>query len=308
MSCDLRVDLGNIGVLSSPVIISSGTFGLAEPYLSLLEADYVGAVVTKTVTLYPKNGNPQPRICEAPSSLINSIGLENPGVEKFIEDYDEGYGKLGIPVIISISGNSVSEFTESIGMLNGVKGAIAIELNLSCPNVDSEGLAFGSSPERIGNVVSECARISSFPVIAKLSPFQAIERSFANSASNAGAAAISMINTVPAMKLDIHNFRSALGTLSGGMSGPAVKPIALKMIYEIARSVDLPIIGMGGISSGEDAIEFIMAGAKAVSIGTMNMVDPTLPRSIIKSIEAFMKRHSIREIPGITQEFNRRNS
>ncbi|PZC52122.1 MULTISPECIES: dihydroorotate dehydrogenase [unclassified Mesotoga] len=308
MKCNLRADLGRIGILPTPVIISSGTFGLSKPYFDLLESEYVGAVVTKTITLNPKTGNAQPRILEAPSSMINSIGLENPGVLRFIEDYKDGYGKLEIPVIVSISGNSVSEFVDIADKLNGIDGAAAIELNLSCPNVDSEGLSFGSSPERIGNVVSECGKTSKYPLIAKLSPFQAIDASFARSAEMAGASAISLINTVPAMKIDIDRFRSALGALSGGMSGPAVKPIAIKMIYEISREINLPLIGMGGISSGEDAVEFIMVGASAISIGTMNMVNPGLPKSIVEFIETFMGIHSVSGIHEITQRFTQRNS
>jgi len=308
MKCNLRADLGRIGILRTPIIISSGTFGLSKPYFDLLESEYVGAVVTKTITLNPKAGNPQPRILEGPSSMINSIGLENPGVLSFIEDYKDGYGKLEIPVIVSISGNSVSEFVEIADRLNEIDGAAAIELNLSCPNVDSEGLSFGSSPERIGDVVSECSKTSKYPLIAKLSPFQSIDASFARSAEMAGASAISLINTVPAMKIDINRFRSALGALSGGMSGPAIKPIAIKMIYEISREVTLPLIGMGGISSGEDAVEFIMAGAGAISIGTMNMVNPALPKSIVEFIETFMKIHSLSGIHEITQRFIQRNS
>lgn len=308
MKCNLRADLGLIGILRTPIIISSGTFGLSKPYFDLLESEYVGAVVTKTITLNPKAGNAQPRILEGPSSMINSIGLENPGVLSFIEEYKDGYGKLEIPVIVSISGNSVSEFVEIADRLNEIDGAAAIELNLSCPNVDSEGLSFGSSPERIGNVVSECSKTSKYPLIAKLSPFQSIDASFARSAEMAGASAISLINTVPVMKIDINRFRSALGALSGGMSGPAIKPIAIKMIYEISRKVNLPLIGMGGISSGEDAVEFIMAGAGAISIGTMNMVNPALPKSIVEFIDNFMKIHSLSGIHEITQRFIQRNS
>jgi len=308
MKCNLRTDLGRIGILRNPIIISSGTFGLSKPYFDLLESEYVGAVVTKTITLNPKEGNAQPRILEGPSSMINSIGLENPGVLSFIEEYKDGYGKLEIPVIISISGNSVSEFVEIADRLNDIDGATAIELNLSCPNVDSEGLSFGSSPERIGNVVSECSKTSKYPLIAKLSPFQSIDASFARSAEMAGASAISLINTVPAMKIDINRFRSALGALSGGMSGPAIRPIALKMVYEISRDIDLPIIGMGGISNGEDAVEFIMAGATAISIGTMNMIDPSIPKSITKFFENFMQVHSLLDTAEIAQRFIQRNS
>jgi dihydroorotate dehydrogenase (NAD+) catalytic subunit len=303
MIYDHSVELGAIGNLESPVMISSGTFGVARPYMELLRGQPVGAVVTKTITLNSKIGNPQPRIYEGPSYLINSIGLENQGVDRFIDRYHDEYSEIGFPVIVSISGNSVDEFVTIARKLNTLDGPLGLELNLSCPNVDSEGLAFGSVPERIGEVVKECGSCSRFPLIAKLSPFQAIDGSFAVAAERAGAAAISLINTVPAMVLDIHRFRSATGALSGGMSGPAVKPIALKMIYEISRNADIPVIGMGGIASGEDAIEFLMAGARAISIGTMNMVDPSLPGQIMGKIAGFMERHDIENLPEISRRF-----
>jgi len=303
MIYDHSVELGAIGDLESPVMISSGTFGVTEPYIELLRGQPVGAVVTKTITLNPKTGNSQPRIYEGPSYLINSIGLENQGVDRFVDFYHDEYGEIGFPVIVSISGNSVDEFVTIARKLNTLEGPLGLELNLSCPNVDSEGLVFGSVPERIGEVVKECGSYSRFPLIAKLSPFQAIDDSFAVAAERAGAAAISLINTVPAMVLDIHRFRPATGALSGGMSGPAVKPIALKMIYEISRSVDIPVIGMGGIASGEDAIEFLMAGARAISIGTMNMVDPSLPGQIMGKIDGFMERHDIENLPEIGRRF-----
>jgi len=285
-------------------MISSGTFGVAKPYMELLRGQPVGAVVTKTITLNPKAGNPQPRIYEGPCYLINSIGLENQGVDRFVDFYNDEYGEIGFPVIVSISGNSVDEFVTIARKLNSIDGLLGLELNLSCPNVDGEGLAFGSVPEKIGEVVKACGSCSRFPLIAKLSPFQAIDDSFALAAARAGAAAISLINTVPAMVLDIHRFRPATGALSGGMSGPAVKPIALKMIYEISRSVDIPVIGMGGIASGEDAIEFLMAGARAISIGTMNMVDPSLPGQIMGKIAGFMERHDIENLPEISRRFH----
>ena len=304
MICDHSVELGTIGSLASPVMISSGTFGVAKPYMELLRGQPVGAVVTKTITLNPKAGNPQPRIYEGPCYLINSIGLENQGVDRFVDFYNDEYGEIGFPVIVSISGNSVDEFVTIARKLNSIDGLLGLELNLSCPNVDGEGLAFGSVPERIGEVVKACGSCSRFPLIAKLSPFQAIDDSFALAAARAGAAAISLINTIPAMVLDIHRFRPATGALSGGMSGPAVKPIALKMIYEISRSVDIPVIGMGGIASGEDAIEFLMAGARAISIGTMNMVDPSLPGQIMGKIAGFMERHDIENLPEISRRFH----
>ncbi|HOY26446.1 MAG TPA: dihydroorotate dehydrogenase [Mesotoga sp.] len=304
MIYDHSVELGAIGSLASPVMISSGTFGVAKPYMELLRGQPVGAVVTKTITLNPKAGNPQPRIYEGPCYLINSIGLENQGVDRFVDFYNDEYGEIGFPVIVSISGNSVDEFVTIARKLNSIDGLLGLELNLSCPNVDGEGLAFGSVPERIGEVVKACGSCSRFPLIAKLSPFQAIDDSFALAAARAGAAAISLINTVPAMVLDIHRFRPATGALSGGMSGPAVKPIALKMIYEISRSVDIPVIGMGGIASGEDAIEFLMAGARAISIGTMNMVDPSLPGQIMGKIAGFMERHDIENLPEISRRFH----
>lgn len=293
MPFDISVDLGKIGKLASPIMLSSGTFGTSEPYIKLLSKEALGAVVTKTITYEPKVGNPQPRIYEGDSFIINSVGLENPGIDRFLMDFSRQYGKIKIPLIISISGNSISEFKELARRLNELSDIRAIELNLSCPNVDSEGLAFGSEPSRIAAVVDNCKEVSKFPLIAKLSPFQSINSDFAIAAEKAGADALSLINTVPAMKLDINKFDSFLGAQSGGMSGPAIKPIALKMVYEISRTVNIPVIGMGGISSGDDAIEFLMAGASAVSIGTMNLVDPALPGKILENIISFLNKYSI---------------
>lgn len=293
MPFDISVDLGKIGKLSSPIMLSSGTFGTSEPYLQLLSKEAIGAVVTKTITYEPKAGNPQPRIYEGESYVINSVGLENPGIDKFILNFFQQYGEIKIPLIVSISGNSISEFKELARRLNELSGIRAIELNLSCPNVDSEGLAFGSKPSRIAEVIENCKGISKFPFIAKLSPFQCINEDFAIAAEKAGADALSMINTIPAMKLNINKFSSFLGAPSGGMSGPAIKPIALKMVYEISRSVNIPVIGMGGISNGDDAIEFLMAGANAISIGTMNLVDPSLPGKVLNDIAEFLQKHSL---------------
>ena len=188
MICDHSVELGAIGSLASPVMISSGTFGVAKPYMELLRGQPVGAVVTKTITLNPKAGNPQPRIYEGPCYLINSIGLENQGVDRFVDFYNDEYGEIGFPVIVSISGNSVDEFVTIARKLNSIDGLLGLELNLSCPNVDGEGLAFGSVPERIGEVVKACGSCSRFPLIAKLSPFQAIDDSFALAAARAQVA------------------------------------------------------------------------------------------------------------------------
>jgi dihydroorotate dehydrogenase (NAD+) catalytic subunit len=303
MGYDLGVDLGKIGRLASPVILSSGTFGNSPAYLQLLSRDAVGAVVTKTITLKSKRGNPQPRIYEGDSFVINSVGLENPGAEEFLRTFDAKYGNVGIPKIVSISGNSVEEFKELSVLINRLSDIIAIELNLSCPNVDSEGLAFGSEPSRISDVVFACKNVSNFPIIAKLSPFQATDNKFAVAAENAGADAISLINTIPAMKIDIHRFRSFLGVPSGGMSGPAVKPIALKMVYEISRYVDIPVIGMGGIASSEDAIEFMMAGASAISIGTMGLVNPSLPGRVLSGIATFLEENSLDSVGEISRRF-----
>ncbi len=302
MLCDFPTDLGALGILKSPILISSGTFGTPNPYLELLNDQPIGAVVTKTITHSPKPGNPQPRLREGSLWLINSIGLENPGIDSFVHQYAQIYGEVSFPVIVSISGHSVDEFSAMVKKLNALDGPIAIELNLSCPNVDNEGLAFGMHKDRMGKVVEQSVQLSRFPIIAKLSPFQAVDTSFAEAACRAGASAISLINTIPAMSFDIHRFRSSLGTLSGGMSGPAIKPIALKMVYEISRFVDIPVIGMGGIACADDAIEFLMAGAKAISIGTMNLVNPELPMSIGSGIASFLKRHKLKGISDISKQ------
>ena len=305
MSFDFKINLGKIAELNSPILISSGTFGLSEPYLDLIQDQKIGAVVTKTVTLEPKKGNTQPRIYEGKNFMINSIGLENSGVDQFVKTFEKDYSEIAYPIIISISGNDEKEYIDIIKKIKKLKKPIAIELNLSCPNVNSEGLASATDLKIFGKTISQCSKISDLPIITKLSPFQCINSSYAEVAENNGALAISMINTVPAMILDTENFSPFLGNITGGMSGPAIKPIALKMVYEISKKVKIPTIGMGGISNFKDVLDFLMVGASAVSIGTMNLVDPELPNEILKGIDKFLVEHQIEKIEELQQKYNK---
>ena len=305
MNFDYKTELKKIATLKSPIIISSGTFGTSGAYLDLIKNQNIGAVVTKTITMEAKSGNPQPRIFEGRNFIVNSIGLENNGVDDFVINFDKNYKNIPFPIIVSISGNDESEYVKIIKKINELNSPIAVELNLSCPNVNSEGLASAMNLKSFGKTVLNCSRVSKFPIITKLSPFQCINTVYAETAEKNGTTAISLINTVPAMAIDTENMRPFLGNTVGGMSGPAIKPIALKMAHEIYKSVTVPIIGMGGISNYRDALDFLMVGATAVSIGTMNLVDPELPNKILENIDNFFTKKNIRDFDELKKRFQK---
>ncbi len=289
---DLRVDLGGLA-LQNPVIAASGTYGVGREYSELVEVKKLGAICTKTITLKARSGNRPPRIWETPSGMLNSIGLQNDGVDTFIERDLPFLEGLGVPVIVSIAGNTTDEYEKLAKMISVLEGVDAIELNISCPNVKVGGAIFGSNAGMAAEVTSKVRLATSKPLIVKLTPNVGDIVSVALACDRAGADAISLINTVLGMAVDIETGRPRLGAVVGGLSGPAIRPIAVRMVYQVAQSIDVPVVGMGGITGPADALEFIIAGAAAVSVGTANFVDPKAPLKVIEGIDEYLEARRI---------------
>jgi dihydroorotate dehydrogenase (NAD+) catalytic subunit len=279
--------------LRNPVMTASGTFGYGKEYADLLDLNQLGALITKGVSLKPMAGNPPPRICETPSGMLNAIGLQNGGVQGFIEGKLPFLSKLRIPVIVNILGHSIREYQEVAKHLNDQPGIAALEVNISCPNVSRGGMAFGSQPQTAAKVISKVRQATSLPLIAKLTPQVTDIALIAKAVEGAGADAVSLINTIPAMAVDIESRRSKLGRINGGLSGPAIKPVALRLVYQVVQAVSIPVIGLGGIRTAEDALEFLVVGAKAVQIGTANFVKPTTALEIIEGIKKYLIANKI---------------
>ncbi len=300
MKLDLSVKLGNIK-LQNPIILASGTCGFGDEITKFIDLSKIGAVTTKTITLNPKEGNPPPRIAEVENGIINSIGLENPGIKVFIREKLPFLQKLKIPFFVSISGKTEDEFAELAKILDkelarrsfgGGKSVNAIELNLSCPNLKNKML-FGQDSRATYNIIKKVKNSTSIHIIAKLTPQVNDITEIALACKRAGCDIVSLINTIPAMAIDLETGKPFLGGITGGLSGPAIKPIALKMVYDAAKVVGIPIIGCGGIMAGKDAIEFMLAGASAVSIGTASLVSPDSSLQILKEIEAYLIHNKI---------------
>ena len=296
---NLSVELGKIK-LENPVIACSGTFGCGVEYNQFYNTAMLGAVTTKSYSLLPMEGNPPPRTCETASGVLNSIGLQNDGIDAFIKKHRPQAGKLGIKIILSIFGQDREEFNKVASRILDTtdikERIIAVELNLSCPNIKKGGMAFSAVPDEVKKIVSSVARILKIPVIAKLSPNQDNLIEAAMAAKEGGAEAVSVINTVVGMAVDIETFRPRLGNILGGLSGPAIKPIALAKVYCLAREKILPVIGMGGIFSWEDALEFLAVGASAVGIGTANFVQYDVGKRIIEGLRNYLESRKIYDI------------
>ena len=277
--------------LKNPVMVASGTFGFGQEYSEYFDLNKLGALITKSVTLAPREGNPPPRIIETPAGMLNSIGLQNEGIKFFIENHLPFLSRYDVPVIVNIAGESVDEYAELAKILSKESKVKAIEVNISCPNVKKGGMSFGIDPKMTGEVIAAVKKACHQPVIAKLTPNVTEITVLAQAAVEAGADALSLINTLVGMAIDIETGKSQLGTLTGGLSGPAIKPIALRMVYAVCQTVKVPVIGIGGIVSGSDAIEFMLAGAKAVQVGTANFLESAAPIRIIKEIEDYVHRH-----------------
>ena len=284
--------------LKNPVMTASGTFGSGMEYAELTDIGRLGAIVTKGVANVPWEGNPTPRVTEVGNGMLNAIGLQNPGVDVFVERDLPFLEKYDIPVIVNVCGHTVEEYCAVVERLNDTYVSM-YEINVSCPNVKQGALAFGQDAGVLEETTRAIKAVSQKPVIMKLSPNVTSIKDMALAAQAGGADAISLINTLIGMKIDIERKSFVLANKTGGYSGPAVKPVALRMVYEAAHAVDIPVIGMGGISNAEDAIEFIMAGAAAVAVGTANFVDPAATAKVIEGIEAFMKRKGIEDLAEI---------
>lgn len=282
--------------LTNPVMPASGTFGNGREYSAYFPLDILGAVVVNGVTLEPKVGNPPPRVTETPGGMLNSIGLENSGVEVFLAEDLPFLRQWQVPVIVNISGNTVEEYARLARILGETPGIGALEVNISCPNVKCGGISFGTSPQMAAEVTAAVKEATTLPVIVKLTPNVTSVQQMAAAVEKAGADAISLINTLLGMQIDVETRRPVLGNIKGGLSGPAVRPIAVRMVYEVYEAVSVPIIGMGGIDSTAAALEMILAGASAVAVGTANFVDPWIMPKIIAGLEKYLQDHGIDNI------------
>jgi len=293
---DLTVKLGRL-TLKNPVTVASGTFGFAEEFKDFFDLNLLGAVITKTITLEPRLGNPPPRLVETASGLMNSIGLQNPGLEGLLEKKMPFLSRLECPVIISIAGRTCKEYVPLAARLSEQEGISALELNLSCPNVKEGGRVFSCDPRLTTEVVSTVRRSTPLPIIVKLCPMVTDMIPIAKAAADSGADALAISNTFPATSIDIETRRPRLGAGSGGLSGPAIKPIVLNLVSQVHQALpEVPIIAMGGITSPEDALEYIIAGASAVAVGTHLFSDPAAPIKILDGIRAFCRRQGISAI------------
>ena len=290
----LSVDLAGIK-MKTPVMTASGTFGFGMEYSDFVDINKIGAVVVKGTTLTPRSGNSGVRIAETPAGMLNSIGLENPGVDEFLNHTLPALADYDVPVIVNIAGNTVEEYGELANRLE-VKGVAALELNISCPNVKQGGIAFGTNCDSAVSVVKMVKSNTNLPVIVKLSPNVTDIVEMAKAVEAAGADAIALINTLLGMAINIHTWQPVLGNVVGGLSGPAVKPVAVRMVWQVANAVKVPIIGMGGIMTAEDAVEFILAGATAVAVGTANFVNPHATMEIADGIKDYLAKKGLSHV------------
>ena len=280
-------------LLANPVMTASGTFGYGTEYSHMFDIQKLGAIVCKGTTLEPRDGNPQPRLAETASGLLNSIGLQNIGVKAVIKEKAPIWASWRVPVIVNIVGETVDDYGQLAGKLDGVAGISGIEVNVGCPNIKAGGAEFGANPDSAAEVTATVKAATSLPVLVKLTPNTSDIAKVAKAVAKAGADAISLINTLKGIAIDIAKRRPLLGGITGGLSGPAIKPVALYMVYEAAGAVELPIIGCGGITTASDAIEFILAGASAIQVGTASFANPRAPLDILEGIEQFMKQEGI---------------
>ncbi|WP_196592286.1 dihydroorotate dehydrogenase [Pectinatus frisingensis] len=293
----LTVDIGRLH-LKKPVMGASGTFGFGREYEDFLAVHEIGAIVTKGLTPLPREGNPGVRIAETPAGMLNSIGLENPGVDAFIRDILPKIKKYHVPIIVNISAGTVEDYGEMAQKLD-IVGVDALEVNISCPNVKEGGIVFGTDPRSAAAVTSSVKKHTGKTVIVKLSPNVTDISCMARAVEAAGADAVSLINTITGMVIDINKRKPLLGNVTGGLSGPAVKPVALHLVWQTAQSVKIPIIGMGGIMNGEDAVEFLLAGASAVAVGAGNFANPRAVKDVTDGIEKYMRKNNIHNLDEI---------
>lgn len=286
-------------LLKNPVMTASGTFGWGTEYADVTDIERLGAIVCKGTTLEPRDGNPQPRLKETASGLLNSIGLENIGVEALIKEKAPMWASWKVPVIVNIAGESVEDYAAVAARLDGVAGVSGLEVNIGCPNVKAGGMEFGKDAQAAAAVTKAVKARTSLPVIVKLTPNVTDIVEIALAVSKAGADAVCLINTLTGMAIDTAARKPSLGNIHGGLSGPAIKPVALSMVYQVAKEIDIPVIGCGGISSAEDALEFIMAGASAIEVGTFQFANPAVLLDVVEGIERYMQKEGLSEISEI---------
>jgi dihydroorotate dehydrogenase (NAD+) catalytic subunit len=284
--------------LKNPVLTASGTFGYGTEYAKLLDVERLGGIISKAITLYPRAGNDQPRIAETPSGMLNAIGLQNVGVEAAIRDKAPIWAGWKVPVIANVAGFSIQDFVEVVEKLSATPGVAGIELNISCPNVDHEGRMFGLDAHDAAAVTAAARSVCDIPLVVKLSPNVTDVTEIARAVEGKGADAVSLINTIPGMVIDLRRRQPYLANQTGGLSGPAIRPIAIRMVWQVAQAIKIPIIGIGGITTADDALQFLMAGATAVQIGTASFVNPRAALDVIEGIENFLRAESI---PAVTE-------
>lgn len=295
---DLEVSIGEIR-LKNPVMTASGTFGYAREFEGLVDLNRLGAIIVKGLSIEPSKGNKPPRIVETPCGMLNAIGLENVGLEVFLQEKLPFLRTLSTPTFVNIYGKSVVEYAELASRIDDIEGISGIEVNISCPNIKAGGMAFGVDPESAFNVVKAVRESTTKTLMVKLSPNVTDITVIAKSVEEAGADSISLINTVTGMAVDIETRRPKLANIIGGLSGPAIKPVALRMVWEVVQKVKIPVIGVGGIMTSDDALEFLIAGAVAVQVGTANFINPNATVDIIEGIEAFLIKNNIQKITDI---------
>ncbi len=283
-------------ILKNPVMTASGTFGYGVDEAQKIDIGILGAVICKGIFLRSREGNPQPRLVETPAGMLNSIGLQGIGVDALIKDYAPVWAKWNTPVIVNIWGESIDDYRELARRLDGVDGVSGLEVNISCPNVHRGGIEFGTDPDVAAQITSQVKSATKLPVIVKLTPNAPDIVAVAQAVENAGADAVSLINTIVGMAIDIKSQKPILPNVTGGLSGPAIKPIALAMVYKVAQVVDIPVVGIGGIASASDALEFILAGASAVQVGTAAMISPNVYINIINGIDEYVRKSKLNSV------------
>ena len=296
----LNTKIGSLE-LKNPVMTASGTFGYGTEYADFMDINRLGAIIVKGTTLNPRQGNPYPRMAETPQGMLNAVGLQNKGVDYFVDHIYPEVRKIRTAIIVNVSGSCIDDYVQTASIINTLDDIPAIELNISCPNVKQGGMAFGVNPDSAAQVVSAVRKAYDKTLIVKLSPNVTDITEIARAVEGAGADSVSLINTMLGMAIDAEKRRPILSTITGGMSGPAVKPVALRMVWQTAKAVKIPVIGLGGICSATDAVEFLLAGASAVQIGTANFIDPSISEKVVDGIEEYLQRHgfsSVQEIIG----------
>jgi dihydroorotate dehydrogenase (NAD+) catalytic subunit len=294
----MRVDIGGIEI-KNPVMTASGTFGYASEFEDLVDLNRLGAIVVKGLSLEPSRGNPPPRIVETPCGMLNAIGLENVGLAAFVKEKLPFLRRLDTPIFVNVYGKSTKEYAELAARLEDIDGVSGIEVNISCPNVKSGGMAFGAYPESAAEVVRAIRKQTTKPMMVKLSPNVTDITEIAKNVEAEGADSISLINTITGMAIDIETRRPKIANITGGLSGPAIKPVALRMVWQVAQAVNVPVVGIGGIMTAKDALEFLIAGAVAVQIGTANFINPHATTDVIDGIETFLMERNISDISDI---------